>query len=206
MTGIQEEKETGRLEAFSDGVFAIAITLLVLEIKAPSHESVQQHGLAHLLAALWPSYLAFFTSFITILVMWVNHHHIFTLIRRSDHAFLYLNGLLLFLVTFVPFPTSLLAEFLLDPDGKVAANLYTGTFLAISFAFNLLWRYAAKGKRLLAAGAKREEVDQISKLGRTGFPLYLAAFGASFVSESASIGICLLLALYFALRGWPIKT
>lgn len=202
---MQEEKETGRLEAFSDGVFAIAITLLVLEIKVPSHESVEEHGLAPLLAELWPSYLAFFTSFITILVMWVNHHRIFTLIRRSDHAFLYLNGLLLFLVTFVPFPTSLLAEFLLDPGGKVAANVYTGTFLAISLSFNGLWRYAAKGRRLLAASARHEETEQITRLGRSGLPFYLAAFVTSFVSESASIGICLLLALFFALRGWPIK-
>ncbi|MGH6626885.1 MAG: TMEM175 family protein [Burkholderiaceae bacterium] len=107
---MQQDEGTGRIEAFSDGVFAIAITLLVLNIKVPSHTAVGQQGLAHLLAALWPSYLAFITSFITIRVIWVKHHWMFTLIQRSDHAFLYWNGLLLLFVTFLPFPTALLAD------------------------------------------------------------------------------------------------
>jgi uncharacterized membrane protein len=105
-----QEKETGRIEAFSDGVFAIAITLLVLEIKVPSHETAESSGLTSALFALYPSYLAFLASFATILVMWVNHHRIFNLIRRSDRAFLYWNGLLLLLISFVPFPTALLAR------------------------------------------------------------------------------------------------
>src|SRR5512135_2113335 len=139
---MEEEKETARIEAFSDGVFAIAITLLVLEIKVPGHEAVAARGLAYALGALWPSYLAFFISFVTILVLWVHHHWIFALIRRTDHPFLYWNGLLLLFVTFVPFPTGLLAEYFLHPEAKVAANLYTGNFLAISLAFHGLWRHA----------------------------------------------------------------
>jgi hypothetical protein len=90
-----ERKETGRIEAFSDGVFAIAITLLVLTIKAPTASDVGPGGLGPALLALWPHYLAFVTSFAIILDMWVNHHRIFTLVRRSDHVFLYWNGLLL---------------------------------------------------------------------------------------------------------------
>jgi uncharacterized membrane protein len=108
---MQEAKETGRLEAFSDGVFAIAITLLILEIKVPhAQELGPGTGLGAALLRLWPSYLAFVTSFATILGMWVHHHRLFTHIRRIDHTFLFWNGLLLFLVTVVPFPTGALGR------------------------------------------------------------------------------------------------
>ncbi len=203
---MSEERETTRIEAFSDGVFAIAMTLLVIEIKVPSHELVAAHGLAQSLAALWPSYLAFLTSFTTILVIWVHHHWIFALIRRNDHPFLYWNGLLLLFVTFVPFPTALLSEYLLHSDAKVAANLYTGTFLAVSLAFHALWRHASA--RLLSAdatSAKKDEAMQITKQYRFGPVLYFGAFGVSFVSEGWSVALCLLLALFFALRGWPVR-
>lgn len=201
-----EENETGRIEAFSDGIFAIAMTLLVIEIKVPSHEMVAANGLARSLLALWPSYLAFLTSFATILVIWVHHHWIFVLIRRHDHPLFYWNGLLLLFVTFIPFPTALLSEYLLHAEGKVAANLYTGTFLAISLAFDVLWRHASS--RLLAPNAtivKRDEAAQITKQYRFGPPLYFGAFVVSFFSEALSIGLCLSLALFFAFRGWPFK-
>lgn len=203
---MHEERETVRLEAFSDGVFAIAMTLLVIQIKVPSQELVAQTGLARCLLGLWPSYLGFLTSFVTILVIWVHHHWIFTLLRKHDHPFLYLNGFLLLFVTFVPFPTALLAEYLLHSEARVAANLYTGTFLAISLAFDALWRHASR--RLLSPNAtnlKKEEATEITRQYRFGPPLYLGAFGVSFASEAWSVALCLFLALFFALRGWPIK-
>ena len=205
---MNEDRDTQRLEAFSDGVFAIAITLLVLEVKVPGHGVVAAHGLAYSLLAQWPSYLAYITSFVTILVIWVKHHLMFSLIRRTDHLFLYWNGLLLFFVTFLPFPTAFLAEYLLRPDARVAASLYTGTVLAISLAFDGLWRYASKKEGLLAeeaTGAGRMEAAQITKQYRFGPPLYLAAFGLSFVSESASIILCLFFALFFAIERSPKK-
>ena len=106
---ILDSKDTARTEAFSDGVFAIAITLLVLDIKVPQElpESVR---LGTALLQLWPSYLAFLTSFVTIGIMWINHHRLFTLIKRSDHWLLQLNGLLLLEDTFLPFPTAIVAE------------------------------------------------------------------------------------------------
>lgn len=201
---MSEESDTTRVEAFSDGVFAIAMTLLVIEIKVPSHEMVAVQGLAHSLAAMWPSYLAFLTSFVSILVIWVQHHWILALLRRNDHLFLYWNGVLLLFVTFVPFPTALLSEYLLHPDARVAANLYTGTFLAISLAFHALWRYAST--RLLSAKAtlaKRKEAAQITRQYRFGPGLYFGAFGVSFVSEGWSVALCLFLALFFALLDWP---
>jgi uncharacterized membrane protein len=206
---MHEDSDTQRLEAFSDGVFAIAITLLVLEVKVPGHDMVAAHGLAYALLAQWPSYLAYITSFVTILVMWVKHHLMFTLIRKSDHLFLYLNGLLLFFVTFLPFPTAFLAEYLLHPDARVAASVYTGNVLAIALAFDGMWRYASKKRGFMAeetAGAGRMEAAQITKQYRFGPPLYLSAFGLSFVSESASIILCLLLAFFFAVGRTPKKT
>jgi uncharacterized membrane protein len=200
MVETKEQSETGRIEAFSDGVFAIAITLLVLEIKVPPHKIVESVGLVSSLLSLWPSYLAFLTSFASILVMWVNHHRIFSLVSRTDHAFFYWNGLLLMLVTVVPFPTALLAEYLLHPQARVAASVYAGIFLAIAIAFNRLWKHAATADRLVAQTADRHEVDAITKQYRFGPLLYLGAFALSFVSVWLSVGICLVLAVYFALR------
>ncbi len=198
---MQDKGTTVRIEAFSDAVFAIAMTLLVIEIKVPDHASVAATGLARSLMALWPAYLAFVTSFVTILVIWVHHHWIFGLLEKYDHAFLYWNGLLLLFVSFVPFPTALLAEYLLHPEARIAANLYTGIFLAISLAFDALWRHASR--KLLSANAttaKDDEAEQITRQYRFGPPLYLGAFAVSFASEAWSVALCLLLALFFAFR------
>src|SRR6516225_4566983 len=124
-----DEKETGRVEAFSDGVIAIAITLLILEIRVPKVAEIASVGLAVKLLSLWPSFLAFATSFGTILVMWVNHHRIFRLVRTVDYPFLYWNGFLLLMITFVPFPTALLAEHLAGPEATVATAFYAETFV-----------------------------------------------------------------------------
>ncbi|HEY5994038.1 MAG TPA: TMEM175 family protein [Gallionellaceae bacterium] len=205
---MHEESETARIEAFSDGVFAIAITLLVLSIKVPNPDVVSDRGLAISLAALWPAYLAFFTSFVTVLVIWVQHHWIFTQIRRADHPLLYWNGLLLLFVTFVPFPTGLLAEYLLHPEAKVAASLYTGNFLIISVVFHGLWRHVSKSGGLLPSSAissSQDEKARITKHYQIAPLFYLAAFGLSFVSEIAGISSCLLVAFFFALRGWPTR-
>ena len=127
MASSAEEKETGRIEAFSDGVFAIAITLLVLELKVPHLAGDAEPGaLAAALLKQWPSYLAFVTSFFTILIMWANHHAIFNLVHKTDAEFLFANGFLLLLVTVVPFPTALLAEYLIKPGAPVAAAVYAG--------------------------------------------------------------------------------
>lgn len=100
--------------------------------------------------ALWPHYLAFVTSFVTVLAKWVNHHRIFTFVQRSDHTFLYFNGL----VTFLPFPTALVAEYLLHPEAKVAGAVFSCTFFGIAVAFKGLWHYASKNGRLLGGWAK----------------------------------------------------
>ena len=201
-----EQNETGRIEAFSDGVFAIAITLLVLAIKVPSAADIGRWGsLLSALLGLWPHYLAFVTSFATIFAMWVNHHRIFIFVQRSDHFFLYWNGLLLLLVTFLPFPTALLAEYLLHTEGKVAGAAFAGTLVAIAMTFKGLWRYAAKNGRLLVRNAVLKDVEQISKQHRNAPILYFIAFAISFVSIGLSAGFCLGLAVFFGYKGWPAR-
>ena len=196
------EKETSRTEAFSDGVFAIAITLLVLELKVPRLEGVpEQAGLIRALAAQWPSYLAFLISFITILIMWVNHHNLFTYIRRSDGLFMFLNGAVLLTVTVVPFPTALLAEYIRHPQASIAAAIYAGTFLCNCAAFAVMWRYASKGKRLLDQRLDAGLIQGIKRQAMTGIVLYILALGMAFVSVFVSVGMCLLLAVFFAVTG-----
>jgi uncharacterized membrane protein len=200
-----ERKETGRIEAFSDGVFAIAITLLVLAIKVPKVSDLGAGGLVSALLALWPHYLAFVTSFATILAMWVNHHRIFTFVQRSDHYFLYWNGLLLLFITFLPFPTTLLAEFLLHSEAKVAGAVFAGTLVAIALTFKGLWRYAAKNGRLLARNIAPTDVEQITTQHRYGPIMYFTAFVLSFVSTGMSVALCLCLSVFFGFKGWPTR-
>src|ERR1044071_6817642 len=114
-----EEKETGRTEAFSDGVFAVAITLLVLNIKIPGLDLSPGHlpadkDLWPMLVKEWPMLAAYATSFATIGVMWLNHHRLYTHIKRIDTGLLLLNLLLLLVIVFIPVPTALIAEYLVQ--------------------------------------------------------------------------------------------
>lgn len=198
----EEEKETGRVEAFSDGIFAIAMTLLILDVKVPKPaDAAASGGLLAALRGQWPTYLAYLTSFATILVMWVNHHKLFRHIRRSNDMLLFLNGLLLLFVTFVPFPTSLVADYLLESEAGVAAAIFAGTYLALAVVFNMLWLYASGKGRLLGPRADPIEVRAITRQYRFGPIFYAVAFVLAFFSVAASVGLCLLLALFFALTG-----
>jgi len=191
-----DEKETGRIEAFSDGVFAIAITLLVLELKVPhlSEGGAREAGsLGRALLAQWPSYVALITSFFTILVIWANHHRIFELVRKVSAPFLYANGLLLLVVTVVPFPTALLAEYFERPGATVAAAVYAGTFVLCGVAFQLLWRTAIAGRRLLKSGYSEERIQEIHRRYWLGVPGYLAATLGAFVSPFVTVAICVAL-------------
>ena len=197
----EESRSTGRVEAFSDGVFAIAITLLVLDLKVPAPATLGTAPLGPALARQWPTFLAYLASFATILVMWVNHHRMLDHLRHADGAFLFLNGLLLLFVTFVPFPTSLVADYLLLPQGRTAALIYAGTYVALAIAFNLVWSYATGDERLLLRSTDRARVRALSRQYRTGPALYVAALLVAFWSAPASFLFCLLLAVYWAFSG-----
>ena len=194
----EAEKPTGRLEALSDGVFAIAITLLVLDLHVPHVE----HGLLAALGREWPTFLAYVTSFLMILIMWMNHHALMQNIGRSDQRLQLFNGLLLMVVSLFPFPTSLLADYLQDPaQAHAAAAVYSGFSVLLALAFNLLWRDASKDGRLLHDGHDPVQVANITRRYQFGPLLYGAAFGLAFVNVWASVGLCLALAIFFARPG-----
>ncbi len=186
----------GRIEAFSDGVFAIAITLLILEVKVP-HPG--EHGLWHELAQLWPSYLAFFTSFLTIGIVWINHHAQFDRFASVDRTLNFLNLLLLLWVSFVPFPTALVAEYLRDgnaSDQHIAAMVYAATFLALSLSFFALWRYANRAS-LLTHELSERQVAALTRRNGVGQFAYALALGLAFASAIASLVVCTLTAIYY---------
>ena len=166
MNDATEENETARIEAFSDAVFAIAITLLILDVRVPQ-DLPEDMTLARALLAQWPVYLAFIVSFTFIGVMWLNHHRLFTLIKKSDHGLMIWNLLLLLGAIVVPFPTSLLAEYLQKPGASVAAMVYSGLYVLLGVVFLGLWQHALR-HNLLAVNADPVMVKWVSGWYRFG--------------------------------------
>jgi len=186
--------ETARVEAFSDGVFAVAITLLIFDLKVPSVPSGQ---LAAALVRQWPTYAAFLLSFSFIGIMWVNHHRLFNHIRRSDNRLLFLNLLLLFGITVVPFPTALLAAHYGTADRTVAAAVFNGTYVVLAIFFNVLWHHAVRTGLLDAA--TQESADAISRQYAVGPIAYLVCLGLTWVNVPASLILNIGLAVFFAI-------
>jgi uncharacterized membrane protein len=191
--------EATRLEALSDGVFAVGMTLLVLDLRVPGH--VEAGSGAALLAALgreWPTFLAYLVSFATVLVMWVNHRNVLRLLDAPDVPFHLLNGLLLLLVTVVPFSTSLFAEHLGHGGERVAALAYAGTWLLIAGAFQAWWHYAAYHDRLIAPHVSKDTTRAITRSYLVAPPAYGLAFALAFWSAAASFAVIAVLALFYA--------
>jgi TMEM175 potassium channel family protein len=192
---------TGRLESFSDGVIAVAITLLVLDIMVPTlRESARGVHLGHELARHWPNYAAYVISFITIGIIWMNHHAMIGRLARADHSILMLNLVLLLTIAVIPFGTSLAAEYLRESHGaKLAVGLYSGIFLTMATAFAalnrqiLLRRPEMLTQQLPAASRRKILVRSIA-----GLPVYLVATGLAAVSPYVTLAICASLALFYA--------
>jgi len=206
-----DEKETGRLEAFSDGVFAVAITFLVLNIKIPGIDLPlgQLPDDTHLWPALlneWPMLAAYATSFATIGVMWLNHHRLYEHIKRTNTVLMLLNLLLLLVIVFIPVPTALLAEYILRPDQHAAAIVYSSTFLAMAVCFYVLWRYSSYHNRLLGKNANPHAVAAINRQLMFGPISYLIVLGIAFINTPVTVILQFLLALYFALPGRPPRS
>ncbi len=190
-----EERETTRLETFSDGIFAFAMTLLVLGLYDPI-----TRGYSNLLQGLineWPSFLALSTSFLTILVMWMNHHNMFLYVKKINRRFMFLNGLLLLFITLTPFTTLLVSEHLLTSNAMTAAALYAGTFFMLSVVWNVLWHHAADHYRLLGKGISEAYVTRIKHQYSVGPFLYGVAFLVAFVSGVATLILVILVAAYY---------
>lgn len=193
MVSNEEAKETGRIEAFSDGVFAVAITLLIFEIKMPSGPNLAQAVLLQ-----WPAFVAYVVSFMIVLVMWVNHHAIFNLLQRTDRCLQMINGVVLMVVTFLNYPAALVAASLGTPNQRFAVLLYNGTCFLVSVTSNLLWRYAVHNDRLLIAGLDRRVVQIMNAQYRLGPLLFFAVLGLTYLHATAALVGNLCLTLYFA--------
>ena len=189
--------KTSRLEAFSDGVFAVAITLLVLEINVPGGEN-----LWHDLKEEWPSFASFFVSFWVIGIIWVNHHGLLDHLKRIDRPVLYLNLLVLMTVVFIPFSTALMAEHLKSgADEEVAAFVYSGAFLAMGVAFGALWTYVTSHRAALGVELSDDEVRRSRVQFLIGNPFYLIAVAVAFVSPGAVLVIVAAVAVYYMVIG-----
>jgi uncharacterized membrane protein len=189
---------TSRLEAFSDGVLAIAITLLVIEIRPP--ELHQGERLAPALWAQWPSYIAYLVSFLTIGVIWLNHHRVFTQVARVDGPLLLLNLNLLLWTGLIPFPTAVVAEHLGDGGeaARTAAALYCGVLLLMGLAFGALFAWVTHTDRLLDRPLPPGVVRAARRRFMLGLVVYAAALALSWVSAPLALALCGLMALYYA--------
>jgi len=188
--------ETGRVEAFSDGVFAIAITLLILAVGI--EQSIADGDLEHQLLHLWPAYIAYGVSFLTVGIMWVNHHQIFRHFSRVDRPLLLLNILLLMCISFTPFPTRVVAEHAKDAgDREAAAILYGITMTITAICFFSVWIYGSR--KLLRPDTDMREVSGITRSYVPGTPMYATATLIALISPVASLVIFGALAIFYAI-------
>lgn len=192
------ELTTQRIEAFSDGVFAIAITLLILEIKVPHIESESGKSLATELLHLWSSYFGYVFTFVMIGIYWANHHYIFHLYKRSNHYFVLLNVFFLMCISFLPFPTAVLAEYVADEHHRqTAITLYAiGLFLP-AFAWLLTWLYASRNHRLIDKNLAPQFVSHFTKQYLISSVLYLLAILISLWNGIAGLLVCVSLTFIY---------
>jgi uncharacterized membrane protein len=183
---------TGRLEAFSDGVFAIAITLLALELPRPDDPDLWRA-----LGNAWESYAAFAVSFLTIGIIWLNHHALVDRIASADRTLLFLNLLLLMWTSIIPWPTGLVAERLGHAGAEAAAVVYAGVFLGMGVTFRATWRHARSSG--LLAGLAPAQIAHLDRRNAVGLIAYCAAFALAFVVPAASLALCFLAAAYYLL-------
>ena len=187
---------TARLETFADGVFAIAATLLIIDVTADAPGGALGAELRH----AWPQYAAYAVSFLTIGIMWVNHHACMQLIGRADRRFLFINIALLACIAFVPFPTRLIAQHLRDDGLRAAALTYGITLTTTSICFFTFWFYASVGRKLIAADADERMVQGISRAFLPGTPIYLGATLVAFISPIASVVLFAVIAAFYVVE------
>jgi len=192
---------TGRLEAFSDGVIAVAITLLVLDIHVPAPPLARGASLAHELGKNWPVYAAYVTSFLTIGIIWVNHHVMIGRLREADRTILFLNLLLLMSIAALPFATSLMAAYLRQRSGQhLAAGVYGGAFLVMSLLFTSLNAHILLAKhQKLKRTMPLEQRRLILSRSMSGVIPYVIATGLAAVSSYVTLVICGAIAVFYAL-------
>ncbi len=177
--------ETARLEAFSDGVIAIAITILALDLRVPQLQGITSENLTTAILHQWPSYFAFVLSFITILIMWINHHARLALVERIDGLLMFGNGVLLMTIV----PTTLVGEYLNTPAGKSAVATYGLFVLGTSAAWNIFMLALRPERGLLKPGVPPELISSTRRRVALGFVIYLVATGLALVNAYLGLGI-----------------
>jgi uncharacterized membrane protein len=186
-----------RVETFSDGVFAIAITLLVLTIAQPGPAGYLH--LRHQLLERWPSLAAYVVSFVVIGIMWVNHHTVFSHLRRIDRGLFYWNLMLLMTIVFIPYPTEVFGEALrLHEGARTAAVLYSITMTVNALMWSGLWLHASRGRRLLVDDFPESQRTVSTVLFTGGTVLYLLSVGVAFINAYLCLVFHGVLGLYYA--------
>jgi uncharacterized membrane protein len=194
----------GRVEAFSDGVFAVAATLLIFNIQL---DKTAPGGLLTALLAAWPKYAAYVASFLTIGVMWINHHGLFERIARLNRTLVFLNLLLLMAIVFLPFPTAVLGSNILVPhDANTAASLYALNAFVIAVFFSGVWTYTLMHPDLLAPDLDREAAMRSWPRFSAGLLAYLVCIPLGQVSAIAVVVVCAALAVYYLFERLPSLT
>ena len=181
--------ETARLEAFSDGVIAIAITILALDLRVPQIREITTGNLFTAILHRWPSYFAFVLSFTTILIMWINHHARLALVERIDGLLMFGNGLLMMTIVALSYPTALVGEYLNTPAGKSAVVTYGLFVLGTSAAWNIFMLALRPERGLLKPGVPRELIASTRRRVAVGFVIYLVATGLALVNAYLGLGI-----------------
>jgi uncharacterized membrane protein len=194
--------DRSRLEAFSDGVFAVAITLLALNITV---EGPTAHiSLAHQLGSRWPAFAAYLISFLTIGIIWVNHHSLIRSVKTVDRTLLFVNLALLLFVVLIPFSTATAAEYLPrnDWDARVATALYSGVFLGMSLGFGAIFEWTLHGDRTYQLVPREQHrAARLRFVGGAG--VYVAALVVALVSAYASFILNGLIAVYYIFEHTP---
>jgi uncharacterized membrane protein len=184
-------RELDRIVFFSDAVFAIAITLLVLDIHVPEiPERLVDEQLPGKLLALWPKYLSYVLSFVVILMYWMAHHVTFSAIKRYDRTLIWLNSLFLMCIAFLPFPTSLLGEY---GDNQLAVAIYAASVAVARLLLTAVWWYASSGHRLIDESFPARTIRIYLVRGLAVALAFVISIGISFFSVSAATYFWILL-------------
>jgi uncharacterized membrane protein len=188
----------GRVEALADGVFAIAMTLLILDVKVPPRGDAPEGELAWQLWALWPRFAAYGVSFVVAGVLWVGHHALMHFVRRADRAFLWLNIFFLLFISALPFATALLGQ---HHDNPVAVTVYCCNLIVAGLVLYAQLRYAAGPGGLFDADTDRQMIRAGGRRILMGPVIYALAIPIAYVSTGASLALCALAPVLYILPG-----
>ena len=200
-----EAASTARIEAFSDGIFGVAITLLAIDLKAPVLETISNEHLLESILERWPEYLAVLSSFASVLLMWMSHHEVFKKVAKVDVSLMLANGLLLLLIIGVPYPTSVMARYILTDAASYAAAFFAGYCVLVNGAFRLLWYVVAHNRRLLKRSVSDKTLTTFTRAMSAGVPAYFIIALVAFVSPMGSVLLCNAMWIYWSFASMKMQ-